>query len=168
MLEIWNKDKIKRLTLNEKNRWFDCLNYKLEEDRDISFSDPFIEDKQKEIKDDYFKYIESCATDDNFHKYYIEKQEGKIISVCRIIIHDNRYILEGLQTHKDYLRMGFAAKIIKGIIYDLNKNGIKTLYSEARTWNDASNQLQLKLGFEQYGQDELNYLYRLDVESYRK
>ncbi|MDD3122335.1 MAG: hypothetical protein PHC62_02340 [Candidatus Izemoplasmatales bacterium] len=69
MLEIWNKDKISKLTLNEKNMWFDCLNYKLEEDRKISLLDPFIKDKQKAIKADYFKYIESCATADNFYKY---------------------------------------------------------------------------------------------------
>jgi len=165
---IWNKDKISRLTPIEKEQWFDCLNYRLEEDRNISLLDPFIADKQRGIKNDYFKYIESCASADNFYKYYIESQDDKIISVCRINIHDNRYILEGLQTHKDYYRNGFASKLINNMIYDLKKDGIKTLYSEARTWNAASNQLQQKLGFIKYGQHELNNLYKLDVETYIK
>lgn len=168
MLEIWNKDKISRLTLKEKTQWFNCLNYKLEEDRDISLSDPFIKDKQLEIKNDYFKYLESCATADNFHKYYIEKQKGKIISVLRINIYDNKYILEGLQTNKDYLRKGFAGKLIDGMIHDLKKDGINILYSEARIWNDPSVNLQEKMGFQRYGKNQLNYQLKLDVEMYIK
>jgi 2-polyprenyl-3-methyl-5-hydroxy-6-metoxy-1,4-benzoquinol methylase len=114
------------------------------------------------------KYIESCASADNIHKYYIESQDNIIISVCRINIYNNRYLLEGLQTHRDYYRKGFATKLIDNMIFDLKKDGIITLYSEARTWNDASNQLQQKLGFIKYGQDELNNLYKLDIETYIK
>lgn len=168
MVEIWNKSKISKLSLNEKNQWFEVLNDKLEEDRNISLLDPLLKEKQQEIKNDYLTYIDSCAKATNFYKYYILTDNTRIISVCRINIYDNKFLLEGLQTHKNYLRRGFATKLINEMINDLKIDGITTIYSEARKWNDASNCLQRKLGFIQYGQDEVNILYKLNVEAYLK
>ncbi len=59
--------------------------------------------------------------------------------------------------------MGFASKLIQGMIGDLKKEGIHTLYSEARIWNDASNALQVKIGFIKYDEVENNYLYALTL-----
>jgi len=42
MFEVWDKHRIQHLTFFEKEQWFEVLNYKLEEDRDISLNDPFI------------------------------------------------------------------------------------------------------------------------------
>jgi len=168
MIIIWNKEKISKLTSDEKNQWFEVLNHKLEEDRNISPSDSLFDVKQKAIKDDYFSYLDSCATDHTFHKYYLLKLRNTIVSVCRINVYENKYLLEGLQTHQDHYRKGYASKLIVALIKDLNTDGIETLFSEARTWNVASNQLQQKIGFVLYGQDELNYLYKLNVKAIAK
>lgn len=161
MFDVWNKDKIAKLTIKEKEQWFDVLNDKLEEDRGISLNDPELFHKQQGIKNDYMKYLESCPKLKEFYKYYIYKDQNKIISVCRINIYEGKYILEGLQTHRDYYRMGYARKLIQGMIGDLKKEGIKMLYSEARIWNDASNALQIKVGFIKYDEVGNNYLYSL-------
>ncbi len=95
MIEIWNKEKIAKLTLNEKNQRFEVLNYKLEQDRNISLSDPLLKKKQQEIKDQYFAYIDSCPTADDFCKYYVVTTKDKIVSVCRINIYDRKFLLEG-------------------------------------------------------------------------
>lgn len=166
MFVIWNKKTIERLSDVEKQQWFDVLNYRLEEDRGISLDDPELIIKQKEIKDDYIKYLESCPKQDNFFKYYVLYDNHKMVSVCRINIYNQRYLLEGLQTHRDQFRNGYATQLIDGMIYDLNKEGIDTLYSEARVWNVASNQLQLQLGFTKYGEDKYNNLYQLNIDSY--
>ncbi len=50
MFEVWSKDKIAKLSIKDKEQWFDVLNDKLEEDRDISLNDPELFQKQKEIK----------------------------------------------------------------------------------------------------------------------
>jgi RimJ/RimL family protein N-acetyltransferase len=163
MFEVWDKKKITRLSDTEKQQWFDVLNHKLEEDRDVSLDDPHLIKKQQEIKNDYIKYLESCSTSEDFYKYYIYKNQEKIISVCRVNIREGKYILEGLQTQKSYYRMGFATKLIQGMIGDLKKEGIKTLYSEARIWNDASNALQIKLGFTRYDQVGNDYLYSIKL-----
>ncbi len=163
MFQVWSKAKIAKLSMKEKEQWFDVLNDKLEEDREISLNDPMLFQKQKEIKDDYMKYLESCPNCKEFYKYYIYEDQDKIISVCRINIYEGKHLLEGLQTHRDYYRMGYASKLIQGMIDDLQKDGIKTLYSEARVWNDSSNNLQTKLGFIRYGEDNNNYLYKLDL-----
>lgn len=166
MVEIWNKKRIENLSLTEKDQWFDVLNCKLEEDRNISLNDPKLQEKQHEIKNDYFQYIESCPYSNTFYKYYVLKVDNRIISVCRINVYDNKFLLEGLQTHKDYYMQGYAMKLLDNMIFDLKKDGIKTLFSEARTWNNASNNLQIKLGFTKYGQDDYNYLYKLNVDEY--
>jgi len=166
MFVIWNKKTIERLSDVEKQQWFDVLNYRLEEDRGISLDDPELIIKQKEIKDDYIKYLESCPKQDNFFKYYVLYDNHKMVSVCRINIYNQRYLLEGLQTHRDQFRNGYATQLIDGMIYDLKKEGIDTLYSEARVWNVASNQLQLQLGFTKYGEDKYNNLYQLNIDSY--
>jgi hypothetical protein len=49
MFEVWDKKKITRLSDTEKQQWFDGLNHKLEEDRDISLDDPQLIKKQQEI-----------------------------------------------------------------------------------------------------------------------
>jgi RimJ/RimL family protein N-acetyltransferase len=161
MFEVWDKKKITRLSDTEKQQWFDVLNHKLEEDRDISLDDPQLIKKQQEIKNDYIKYLESCSTSEDFYKYYIYKNQEKIISVCRIHIREGKYIIEGLQTHKNDYRMGYASKLIKEMINDLKNDCIDTLYSEARIWNDASNALQIKLGFTRYDQVGNDYLYSI-------
>ena len=163
MFEVWNRENIAKLTEDEKEQWFDVLNYQLEEDREISLEDPKIIEKQREIKDDYIKYLESCPNHKEFYKYYIYKDLNKIISVCRINIYEGKYILEGLQTHRDYYRLGYASKLIEHMIGELKKDGIKMLYSEARVWNDASNALQSKIGFIKYDEVDNNYLYSLKL-----
>jgi RimJ/RimL family protein N-acetyltransferase len=163
MFDVWSKDKIAKLSIKEKEQWFDVLDDKLEEDRGISLSDPKLFQKQKEIKYDYIKYLESCPNRKEFYKYYIYKEQNKIISVCRINVYEGKYLLEGLQTHRDYYRMGYASRLIQGMIDDLQKEDIKTLYSEARVWNDASNNLRTKLGFIRYGEENYNYLYKFDL-----
>lgn len=163
MFEVWSKEKIAKLSIKEKEQWFDVLNDKLEEDRKISLADPELLHKQKEIKNDYMKYLERCPNHRDFYKYYIYKNQNKIISVCRINIYQGKYIIEGLQTHRDYYRMGFATKLIQGMIGDLKKEGIKTLYSEVRIWNNHSNALQIKLGFTRYDQVGNDYLYSIKL-----
>lgn len=91
MIEIWDKNKIAILTDTEKEMWFDVYNYKLEQDRNISLSDPKLKEKQLKIKKDYFTYINSCANSEKFYKYYVLKYSKKIVSQCRINIYENKY-----------------------------------------------------------------------------
>jgi|LSQX01.1.fsa_nt_gb RimJ/RimL family protein N-acetyltransferase len=168
MIEIWTKSRIQCLTKLEKEQWFDVLNNKLEEDRGISLLDPNLKEKQAMIKKEYIKYLESCSSLSDFYKYYIFKSSDKIVSVCRINVRNNQYILEGLETHKDYYRMGHASKLLDFVIKDLKNESIDLLYSEARTWNLASNNLQIKLGFVKYAEDDYNNLYVLDIREMYK
>ena len=86
----------------------------------------------------------------------------------RINVRNNQYILEGIETHKNYYRMSHASKLLDFVIKDLNNESIDLLYSEARTWNLASNNLQIKLGFVKYAEDDYNNLYVLDIREMYK
>ncbi len=166
MFEIWDKVKIASLTIEEKEQWFEVLNYKLEEDRGISRLAPDLCKQQQIIKDDYVKYIESCAEADKFYKYYIMKVNKQIVAVCRINIYADKYFLEGLQTHHDYYRQGYATDLLNHMLHTLKVDEIQMIYAEVRKWNDPSNQLHHKFGFELYGEEDNNYLYRLHVNQY--
>lgn len=64
--------------------------------------------------------------------------------------------------------MSHASKLLDFVIKDLNNESIDLLYSEARTWNLASNNLQIKLGFVKYAEDDYNNLYVLDIREMYK
>ncbi len=166
--EIWDKNSIKHLLDRDKEQWFDIYNLGLEEDRGFSLADPNIKNIQKRIKADYMSYIDSCAVNDEFYKYYVVRDNGLIVSQCRINISEDKMILEGLQTHHNFYHKGYAVFLIKNMIKSLKEDGIDMLYSEARIWNDASNHLQRKIGFKRYNQDDLNYYYKLDIGLYLK
>ncbi len=168
MFEIWDKNKIGLLENHDIEQWFDVLNYKLEEDRDISLNDPDYLIKQKQIKIDYVNYLKGCPNDSNFYKYYIYRDHYKIVSLCRINIIDGKYILEGLQTHKDFYKNGYAIKLIDHMLSSLYSDGINVIHSEVRVWNEASNQLHKKLGFIQYKDEGNNHLYKIDIETYKR
>ena len=168
MFEIWDKSKISMLTNQDIEDWFDVLNYKLEEDRNISLDDPDFSLKQAQIKVDYFNYLKGCPRDSNFYKYYIIRAHNKIVSLCRINIIDNKYTLEGLQTHKDYYKKGYAIKLIDHMFLSLVLEGVKDVYSEARVWNNASNNLHTKIGFKLYANEGNNRLYKINIETYKR
>lgn len=161
MIEIWDKQRIRNLTKDEKHQWFDVLNHELEADHEIALDDPQIKEKQADIKMDYLRYLESCPNLDGFHKYYIYRANNKIVCVGRIQVSQHRYYLEGLQTHRDYYQRGYAKALIQAIKTDLEKDHIRSIHSEVRVWNTPSNALHQKLGFVLYDQVQNNNYFEL-------
>ena len=147
MFETWNKQKISNLSQIDIDQWFDVLNHGLEEDRGYDLSEPNIEDIRKGIKQDYIDYLKSCENNQNFYGYYIlRNDDGKIVSVCRIVIVDNLYHLEGLETHRNYYHKGYAIKLFNKVMYELKRDNIKTIYSTVRNHNHKSLNFHYKNG----------------------
>ncbi|QLY39989.1 GNAT family N-acetyltransferase [Hujiaoplasma nucleasis] len=165
MFEIWNKQRISNLSQTEIEQWFDVLNQGLEEDRGYDLSEPNIEDIRAGIKTDYIDYLKSCEKNQNFYAYYILRDDdGKIVSVCRIVIVDNQYYLEGLETHRDYYYKGYASKLFNKVMYELKRDNIKTIYSIVRNHNHKSINFHYKNGFRVENKDDLNIQLILNVE----
>lgn len=165
MFETWNKLKISNLSQIDIEQWFDVLNQGLEEDRGYDLSEPNIEDIRKGIKQDYIDYLKSCVNNQNFYGYYILRDDdGKIVSVCRIMIVNNLYYLEGLETHRDYYYKGFASKLFNKVMYELKRDNIETIYSTVRNHNHKSLNFHYKNGFRQEDKDNMNTNFVLNLE----
>jgi 2-polyprenyl-3-methyl-5-hydroxy-6-metoxy-1,4-benzoquinol methylase len=165
MFETWNKQRISNLSQIDIEQWFDVLNQGLEEDRGYDLSEPNIEDIRVGIKKDYIDYLKSCENNQNFYAYYILRDDdGKIVSVCRIVIVDNQYYIEGLETHRDYYYKGYASKLFNNVMYELKRDNTKTIYSTVRNHNHKSLNFHYKNGFRVEDKDDLNTQLILNVE----
>lgn len=165
MIETWNKQKISILSQIDIEQWFDVLNHGLEEDRGYQFSDPNIEDYKISIKNNYIDYLKSCINNQNFYAYYILRDDdGIIVSVCRIVIINNLYYLEGLETHRDYYRRGYASKLFKKVLYELKRDNIDYIYSIARNHNHKSLNFHYKIGFNEEDKDDVNTKFVLNIK----
>lgn len=165
MLEVWNNDKIKNLSPMDKDQWFDVLNQGLEEDRGYDLSTPNIEEIRKSIKKDYIDYLKSCSVDPDFYAYYIlRKSGGIIVSLLRIVLKNQAYYLEGLETHRDYYRQGYASSLLIQVLYDLKRKNIKEIYSFVRNHNEQSLKFHYKNGFVEKEKDPINTKFVLNIE----
>ncbi len=169
MTEIWTKEKIKSLGMKTKEMWFDVLNNGLEEDRGFSLDDPNILDIQKQIKEDYINYLDSCVDNPSFLNYYILRDENEVIvSVCRIIIKEEGYFFEGLETHRNHYRKGYANQLLDFTVKDLFRKEIERLYSNVAVHNIASNNFHSNFGFGIVNEGSKRYVYSLDINKYVK
>ncbi len=164
MFETWNKSKINNLFQKDIEQWFDVLNHGLEKDRGFDLSDPNIESIRAVIKKDYIDYLKSCGNNQNTYAYFILRDDGTIVSVCRIVIVDGKYYLEGLETHRNYYQKGYASKLLNKVLYELKRDNIKTIYSIVRNHNNKSLNFHYKNGFEVKDKDDEDTIFVLNVE----
>ena len=166
MLEIWKGKQILQLKDNDIEQWFDVLNYGLVEDRGFSLNDVNIEEIMSNIRKDYIKYLMSCSMDKNLQAYYILRDEhNTIVAVCRIVSDEGEYYLEGLETHRDYYRKGYATKLLFQVLQELKRNNILKIYSIVRNHNTKSFNFHRKNGFTIVMEDKTNTKFSLNVEN---
>jgi 2-polyprenyl-3-methyl-5-hydroxy-6-metoxy-1,4-benzoquinol methylase len=166
MFETWNKHKISNLSQIDIEQWFDVLNHGLEEDRGYDLSDPSIESIREGIKKDYIDYLRSCGNNQNIYAYYILRDDGTIVSVCRIVISDSKYYLEGLETHRNFYRKGYASKLLTKVLYELKRDKIDTIYSTVRNHNHNSLNFHYTNGFSVEDKDDVDTKFVLNVEGH--
>jgi len=167
MIEIWDKNTINELNQLDIAEWFDIYNNGLVEDRGFSLSNPQILSIRKKIKSDYEEYLSNCVHDSNFHSYYVFKnEEGKIVSICRIVRKSPDYYLEGLETHRDYYYKGFASKLVNNLMQILVREDINVIYSQVRNHNIASINFHKNIGFVLSDVNQTDTIFKLDIESH--
>ncbi|PKK95524.1 MAG: hypothetical protein CVV60_00845 [Tenericutes bacterium HGW-Tenericutes-5] len=166
LLEIWKGKQILQLKDNCIEQWFDVLNHGLVEDRGFSLNDSNIEEIKSNIKKDYIEYLMSCSMDKNFHGYYVFRDEqNTIVAVCRIVFENGDYYLEGLETHRDHYRKGYATKLLFQVLHELKRNEIMKLYSIVRNHNTKSMNFHKKHGFTIIKEDNTNTKFSLNIEN---
>ena len=139
---IWDKSDISSITNQQHEMWFDIYNNDLFEDRGHDITLMHIDDIDKlyiKFKNEYLMYLNSLANDSDFQFYVLlEDEYGKFISQARVITRDNRYIIEGLETHRDFMKKGAATKLIHELERVAKSKGIKELYANSYNKNIPS------------------------------
>jgi ribosomal protein S18 acetylase RimI-like enzyme len=149
---VWDKSDIKSITPHQKEMWFDFYNNDLFEDRgyDITFMD--VDDVNKlyeQFKQDYFDYLDSLKENDEFVCYVVYEMDDMFVSQARIMLKENRYYIEGLETHRELYRKGYGSTLIKYLEEEASKRGIKELYANAYNQNIPSIETFLSLGYKE-------------------
>ncbi len=148
---FWDKAKISQLTEQEQEMWFDVYNDELETDRGINISKLNQMDlikTQKNIKDEYLKYLNNLVYDKNFQYYTILYNENNIIvSACRLIKRDESIYIGALETHRDYRNLGYGKLVLSETIKKAFQEGESVIQSVIREWNKASIKAHKNVGF---------------------
>lgn len=76
---------------------------------------------------------------------------------------DHQYYLEGLETHRDYYRKGYASALVNEVILYLKEIDISTLRSYVSTNNLRSIQFHKSLGFAIYDENENKVRFQFDI-----
>lgn len=139
---VWNKEDIKNITDEQREMWFDIYNNDLFEDRGYDITSMEIEEIEElytQFKRDYFEYLDSLALSEHFHFYIILVDEySKFCSQARLITKKNRFVIEGLETHRDCYKRGYAKKIISALENEAVSRGVKTIYANSYHLNIPS------------------------------
>jgi len=166
MLEIWKGKQIFELKNSDIEQWFDVLNHGLVEDRGFSLDYSNIEEIRANIKKDYIEYLMKCSIDENLQAYYVLRNEqDNIVAVCRVVFDKGEYYLEGLETHRNYYRKGYATKLLLKVLNEIKRNNILKLYSIVRNHNIKSLNFHKKHGFMVVMEDNRNTKLSLNIEN---
>ena len=93
-MTLWTREKISKLTKKEIKQWFDVYNYGLLEDRGHNINelnDIEIKNISKSIEADYTNYLLNLVNDSNFVFYSIYYIEDMIVSICRVVLINDKY-----------------------------------------------------------------------------
>ncbi|MBI9008815.1 MAG: GNAT family N-acetyltransferase [Tenericutes bacterium] len=165
-IEYWDKLRIKALSSQEKCDWFDVYNNGLLEDRGYSQKKLSIEEVleiNKKIKNEYFEYLESLVEDSNFQFYTVLKDDSKkIVSLSRLIKRDQVIYIAGLETHRDFRRIGYAKQVLQATIKKAFEEAYESIHSVVRNWNIASIKTHESLGFKVSENKGDNLVYSLN------
>lgn len=123
-------------------------------DRDTCYDDggyePFSRDKK------YTKLMETFAAQEGRYVIHLansDKTPGKAIGMIHLMDNDRAvpsYEI-GYVLNKDYRRRGYASEAVNAVIDFCFANGIEMITASAGSFNQISQQMLLKLGFEQEG-----------------
>jgi len=111
---------------------------------------PELEDLSEKVKEeeDYFveKFLAKFMSKDE-NTYYVWEEAGEWVSALRLTKLDGFYFLEALETAPEYRKKGYAYKLIKSVIQELEAEGNVVIRSNVRKTNIASLATHKKCGF---------------------
>ena len=150
---IWDKDKLKQLTEEEKLVWFDMYHDESLEEK--TFDRLLIQEHKKDVLE-----VSRSAF---FVAYYLLMKEERILSLCRVVQKGFGLYLEGLKTHRDYYNLGYASYLLKEVLLDLKNRD----FTDLRIFVEKNQRLCLsfieKQGFKRYDETDEVFRYKKSI-----
>lgn len=82
------------------------------------------------------------------NRYLVWEQDGVWVSTLRLyLVREGFYYIEALETHPDFRRMGYGARVLSETLKTLEKNGPFEVHDCVSKKNAASIATHLKCGF---------------------
>ena len=97
---------------------------------------------------DFYGYLQEVFFQTKGAFYYIWEENGVYLSALRLEPYRDGLLLEALETHPDYRRMGYARKLIKAVLARLAEQERQSVYSHIHKRNTASLKTHLACGFQ--------------------
>ncbi len=96
---------------------------------------------------DFYQYLRESFFS-NEGAFYAVWEEGTVyVSALRMEPYQDGLLLEALETHPNYRRKGYAAKLMLGVLEHLKTHSVKTIYSHIHKGNLGSINAHLACGF---------------------
>lgn len=113
----------------------------------------------RRVERDFLEFIRTKFFSGSGRTYWVLEQEHVWVCALRLaVVEQGVLYLEALETHPDYRRRGFAVRLLKGVMEELEKEGPYKLCDCVHKNNEASLKIHEKCGFKIVSQDGLNYL----------
>lgn len=137
--------------------------YRESNEENIAVFYPQLQDKREalaKVETDYLNYIKNEFFSSEGNAYVIYESDNIWLSALRLYrLRDGFYYIEALETHPQYRRKGYGARLLAGLVDLLKEQGSFTICDCVGKKNFASLSVHKKCGFEitdEVGHDHLN------------
>lgn len=96
---------------------------------------------------DFYQYLQEVFFTTEGATYAVWEEHGCYMSALRLEPYRDGLLLEALETHPNYRRMGYAKALISAVLEVLKESGIPAIYAHVHKRNDASLRTHASCGF---------------------
>lgn len=100
-----------------------------------------------QVEQDFYQYLNEVFFAARGAFYALCEHEGAYLAALRMEPYRDGLLLEALETHPDYRKMGYAKELITAVLDLLRQEGITAVYAHVHKRNIASLRTHMSCGF---------------------
>ncbi len=100
-----------------------------------------------QVEQDFYQYLNEVFFAARGAFYALCEHEGAYLAALRMEPYRDGLLLEALETHPDYRKMGYAKELITAVLDLLRQEGITAVYAHVHKRNIASLRTHISCGF---------------------
>lgn len=100
-----------------------------------------------QVEQDFYQYLNEVFFAAGGAFYALCEHEGAYLAALRMEPYRDGLLLEALETHPDYRKMGYAKELITAVLDFLRQEGVTAVYAHVHKKNIASLRTHISCGF---------------------